>query len=313
MILWAMILIGIMRALEAAGLIAAPSLFVPTTYSEFINTVIWLIFQTMTLCLVAFLGGNLSNKLKFKEKELKQKNELEKLYETLRKVDESKARLLVNVSHNIRTPLTSILGFSELLLGKDVSESQRDEFTRIIHGESQHLTRLVKDTIYLWQLEGKVEWHMIKVDILKIVTETVAARQNLALQKGLTLTVDSRAASLLVYGDFDGLKDVTTRLLDNAIKFTVAGTINVGITGEEDNARIYVSDTGIGIAADIGGRIFEPLVEIYKAEHEDVPQRTGLGLAICKAVVRYHGGKIWFESKPGGGSIFYFTVPLVKT
>ena len=309
MILWAMILIGIMRALEAAGLIAASSLFIPTTYSEFINTVIWLTFQTIVLCFVAFLGGNLSNKLKFKERELKQKIELEKLYEALRKVDESKARLLANVSHNIRTPLTSILGFSELLLGKDVSESQRDEFTKIIHGESQHLTRLVKDTIYLWQLEGEVEWHMVEVDIMKIVTEAVDAMQDLALQKGLTLTVDSRAASLLVCGDFNGLKDVTTRLLDNAIKFTVEGTIKVGVISEEDNARIYVSDTGIGIAADIGDRIFEPLVEIYKAEHEDVPQRTGLGLAICKAVVQYHGGRIWFESKLGEGSIFYFTVP----
>jgi len=282
MIVWAMILVGGMRLLESFGLITDSAVFIPATYSEFLNTVIWLIFQTMVLCLVAFLGGNLSNKLKFKERELKQKIELEKLYEALRKVDESKARLLANVSHNIRTPLTSILGFSELLLGKDVSESQRDEFIKIIHGESQHLARLVKDTIYLWQLEGEVEWHMVEVDILKIVTEAVDTMQDLALQKGLTLTVDSRAASLLVCGDFN-------------------------------NARIYVSDTGIGIAADIGDRIFEPLVEIYKTEHEDVPQGTGLGLAICKAVVRYHGGRIWFESKPGGGSIFYFTVPLVKT
>jgi len=183
------------------------AVFIPATYSEFLNTVIWLIFQTMVLCLVAFLGGNLSNKLKFKERELKQKIELEKLYEALRKVDESKARLLANVSHNIRTPLTSILGFSELLLGKDVSESQRDEFIKIIHGESQHLARLVKDTIYLWQLEGEVEWHMVEVDILKIVTEAVDTMQDLALQKGLTLTVDSRAASLLVCGDFDRLKE----------------------------------------------------------------------------------------------------------
>ena len=313
MIVFAIILIGIMKLLELVGLIAASSLFIPTTYSEFTDTAIWLMFQVMTLGLVAFLGGTLSSKLKSKERELKQKIELEKLYEALRKVDESKARLLANVSHNIRTPLTSILGFSELLLLKDVSESQRDEFTKIIHGESQHLARLVKDTIYLWQLEGEIEWHMVEVDTLKIVTEAADAMQNLALQKGLSLTVDSRAASLLVCGDFNGLKDVTIRLLDNAIKFTVAGTIKVGITSEENNARIYISDTGIGIAADIGDRIFEPLVEIYKTEHENVPQRTGLGLAICKAVVRYHGGKIWFESKPGEGSIFYFTVLKVKT
>ena len=87
----------------------------------------------------------------------------------------------------------------------------------------------------------------------------------------------------------------------------------VGITVERDNACVYVSDTGIGIAPNIQDGVFEPLVEIYKTEHKDIPQRTGLGLAICKAVVQHHGGRIWFESEPGKGSSFYFTLPLVKT
>jgi len=313
LIVWAMILIGATRALESVGLITTSSVFIPTTHSEFIDAVIWLVFQAMTLCLVAFLGGNLSNKLKFKERELKRKMELEKLYEALQKANESKARLLANVSHNLRTPLTSILGFSELLLGKDESKSQREEFAKIIHSESRHLTRLVNDTIYLWQLEGEVEWHIVETDILTIATGAVDAMQGLALQKGLTLTIDSRAVSLLVYGDFEGLKDVMTRLIDNAIKFTVEGAIKVGITSEEDNACVHVSDTGIGIASHIKDRIFEPLAEIYKAEHKDVPQRTGLGLAICKAVIRHHGGTIWFESEPGRGSTFYFTVPQVRS
>ena len=314
MIVWAMILIGATRVLESMGLIATSSLFIPTAYSEFTDTVIWLIFQAMTLCLVAFLGGNLSNKLKFKERELQRKRELEELYEALRKADESKARLLVNVSHNLRTPLTSILGFSELLLTTDEDDPQREEFAKIIHTESQHLTRVVSDVLYLAQLEtGGIEWHMTETDLSKIVNEAVDTMLSLALQKGLTLTVDSHAASLVIYGDFNRLKDVMTRLIDNAIKFTVKGTIKVGITGEEGNACVYVSDTGIGIAADIRDRIFEPLVEIYKAEHEEVPQRTGLGLAICKAVIQHHGGKIWFESEPGRWSTFYFTVPQMRT
>ena len=104
MIAWAMTLVGAMKVLESAGLIVASSLSIPTTYSEFIDTVIWLIFQVMTLGLVAFLGGNLSSKLKAKERELKRKKELEKLYETLQKANENKARLLVNVSHNLSTP-----------------------------------------------------------------------------------------------------------------------------------------------------------------------------------------------------------------
>ncbi len=314
MIVWAMILVGTMKLLELVGLITASSLFIPTTHSEFIDTVIWLVFQTITFCLVAFLGGNLSNKLKFQEREMKRKKELEKLYEELRIANESKARLLVNVSHNLRTPLTSILGFSELLLTTDEGELQREEFTKVIHSESQHLTRVVSDILYLSELEaGRVEWHLVETDILKIATEAVNAKQGLALQKGLMLTVDSGEVSPLIYGDFDRLKDVMTRLIDNAVKFTIEGAIKVGITSEDDNACVYVSDTGIGIAPDIRDRVFEPLEEIYKTEHKDVPQRTGLGLAICKAVIQHHEGKIWFESEPDRGSTFYFTLPQVRT
>jgi len=314
MIPWVVTLVGTMKLLESVGLIVASSLFIPTTYSESTDTIVWLIFQAMTLCLVAFLGGNLSNKLKSKERELKRKQELEKLYEVLQKANEAKARLLLNVSHNLRTPLTSIMGFSELLLSEDEGNPQREEFARIIHTESQHLTRVVTDILYLSQLEvDGVEWHMVETNILKVVTEAVNAMEDLALKKGLTLTVDSRTASPPIYGDFDCLKNVVTRLIDNAIKFTVEGVIKVGITSEEDNACVYVSDTGVGIAPDIKDRVFEPLAEIYKTEHKDVPQRTGLGLAICNAVIQHHGCKIWFESEPGKGSTFYFTVPLVRT
>ena len=313
-IAWTVITVSAMKALESVGLIASSSLFIPTTHSELTSIVIWLVFQAITFCLVAFLGGNLSNKLKFHERELKRKRDLEKLYEELQVANESKARLLVNVSHNLRTPLTSILGFSELLSGQDEGELQREEFAKIIHSESQYLTCMVDDILYLSELEAdRIEWHPVETDILKMATEAVNAKQGLALQKGLTLTVDSRAASPLIYGDFDRLTDVISRLIDNAIKFTIEGAIKVGITSEQDSACVYVSDTGIGITPDIGDRVFEPLEKIYKAEHKDVPQRTGLGLAICKAVIQHHRGRIWFESEPGRGSTFYFTLPQVRT
>lgn len=314
MIVWTVILIGAMRALALGGAIAISSQFIPTSASDFTDTVIWLIFQGMTLCLVAFLGGNLSGKLKFRERELERTKELEKLYKALQKTNESKTRLLVNVSHNLRTPLTSIVGFSELLLAKDEGKKQRQQFAEVIHSESQHLTRLVNDVLYLSNLETDVvEWHMAEVDISKLVTKAVDSMKGSARQKGLKLTVDSGAAPLLVYGDSDRLKDVVTRLIDNAIQFTIEGAIKVGITDEEDSACVYISDTGIGIPPDIKDKVFEPLEQIYKTEHKEVPQRTGLGLAICKAVIQHHGGKIWVESKPDRGSTFYFTLPQVRT
>jgi signal transduction histidine kinase len=310
MIAWTVIMVGVMRALELGGVITLSSQFIPTSHSEFTDTVIWLVFQGLTLCLVAFLGGSLSSKLKFRERELERKKELEKLYKALQKTSESKTRLLVNVSHNLRTPLTLILGFSELLLAKDESGQQRKQFAETIHSESQHLARLVNDVLYLSNLEtGEVEWHMAEMDISKLVTEAVDTRQDSALQKGLTLIVDRGAAPRLVYGDFARLKDVVTRLIDNAIKFTIKGAIKVGITEEGDSACVYIADTGIGVSSDIKDRAFEPLEPIYKTEHKEVPQRTGLGLAICKAVIQHHGGKIWFKSKLDKGSTFYFTIP----
>lgn len=314
MIAWTVIVVGVMRNFELNGVITLSSQFIPTSSSELTDTVIWLTFQGIILCLVAFLGGNLSNKLKFREKELGQKKELEKLYKALQKTDESKTRLLVNVSHNLRTPLTAILGFSELLLAEDESKAQRKKFAEIIYSESQHLAQLVNDVLYLSNLETDgVEWRMARTDISKLVIEAAAAMRGSARQKGLKLAVDSSTAPLIVFGDASRLKDVVTRLIDNAVKFTIEGAISVSVTGEKDSARVSISDTGIGIASDVKDRVFEPLEPIYKTEHQEVPQRTGLGLAICQAIIKHHGGKIWVESKLDKGSTFYFTLPLLKT
>ena len=314
MVVWSVVLVGTTRVLESAGLITASSLYTPTTEVKLTYIIIWLIFQAMTLCLVAFLGGNLSSKLKSKDRELERKKELEKLYTALQKADETKARLLVNISHNLRTPLTSLVGFSELLIGAESDEQQRQDFAKIIHSESKHLSHLVNNLLYLAQLEAdRVEWHMVEMDISQIVTEAADSMQALATQKGLTLTVDSHTIPIFIYGASDSLKDVVIRLIDNAIKFTLEGTIKIGINREDSNTCVYVSDSGIGITPDAKDRLFEPLSEIYKTAYKDVPQRTGLGLSICKAVIQHHGGKIWFESKPGRGSTFYFTLPLVTT
>ncbi len=313
MIVWTVIVVGAARALEVGGIFAASSQFIPASTSELTDTVIWLVFQGILLCLVAFLGGNLSNKLKFREKELEQKKELEQLYKALQKTSESKTRLLVNVSHNLRTPLTSILGFSELLLAGEEGKAQQKKFTETIYRESRHLTHLVNDVLYLSNLETEeVEWHMAETDLAKLVIEAVADMQDSARLKGLKLTIEGAAGPRLVKGDANRLKDVVTRLIDNAIKFTIEGTVKVGFGSKEGSALVYVADSGIGITPDIKDRVFEPLEQIYKTEHKEVPQRTGLGLAICKAVIQHHGGKIWVESQPEGGSTFSFTLPLTK-
>lgn len=313
MVVWAVALVATMKALESAGIIPNSALFIPTTANDTTDIIIWLVFQAIMFCLVAFLGGNLSNKLKSNQRELAQKRDIEKAYEALRQANESKSRLLANVSHNLRTPLTSIIGFSELLVSEEQPEEERQEFARIIHGESRYLARLVSDTFYLSELQGEpAAWNMMETDISKITAEVVNDQKQSASERGVTLVVDCPKTPLIVYGDPASLKDVVARITDNAVKFTEGGKVIIKATEDGEYACVSVADTGIGIPADIHGTIFEPLEQIYKTDHKTVPQRTGLGLAICRAVIEHHHGRIWFESEPNEGSTFYFTLPLSK-
>ena len=116
----------------------------------------------------------------------------------------------------------------------------------------------------------------------------------------------------MVYGNYNGLKDVVYRLVDNAIQYTPQGSVTIQTAKDGDVALFSITDTGIGIPGGIGDKIFEPLGEIYKTNYKLVSQRTGLSLAICKIMIEHHGGKIWFESQPDQGSTFSFTLPRAK-
>ena len=231
----------------------------------------------------------------------------------LKRLSEVKSRFLANVSHDLRTPLTSILGFSAVVLKKGKDDPQWERFVTIIHDESERLTRLVNDVLDLSKLEaGKVEWHLGDMDIAVVVNETVESMQGAAAQKGITLRVDDDAMSALVHGDADRLADVMTNLIGNAIKFTDEGEITINMIKEGSNIRVSVSDTGMGVAPEIRDSLFEPFEQVDDARLRKTRQSTGLGLAICREVVLYHGGKIWFTSELGQGSTFYFTLPVIE-
>lgn len=311
MVIWAILLVSSMSILESVGAIPVSSQYIPTTGAETTDLIIWLVFQAIMFTLVAFLGGNLSNKLKSQQQELEHKRDMEKTYAALEKANKSKARLLANVSHNLRTPLTSILGFSELLISGNHNEADREKFARMIHVEARHLAHLLSDTFYLSELQNdNISWNMTRADISQLTGEAAHACAEASVECNSSLELDIYEAPLPIYGDANRLRDVISRLIDNALKYTTAGTVVIKTAPENNTACFTISDTGIGIPVHVNEAIFEPMEEIYKTDFKTVPQRTGLSLAICRSVIQQHQGNIWFRSEPGKGSTFSFTLPL---
>jgi signal transduction histidine kinase len=237
-------------------------------------------------------------------------SDLATAHQELLSVDEMKTNFLANVSHELRTPLTSIHSFSELLLAYEDDPQVQTEFLHIISTESERLTRLVNDVLDISRIEaGHMDWKMDSIDtseLLRDLSRTFAPLVSLAQ---LTFDVQIDDDLVRIHGDRDRLHQVIANLLNNAMKFTRAGGTIV-LRGElvDDEVRVSVSDTGIGVAPADQERIFEKFQQVGDTL-TDKPRGTGLGLAICRDIVEHHQGRMWVESTPGEGSIFTVGLP----
>jgi PAS domain S-box-containing protein len=246
--------------------------------------------------------------------------ELQTAYEDLKQVDRLKDDFLSTVSHEFRTPLTSIMSFSEILLDfPEESAETKHEFYSIIYHESQRLSRLINDLLDLSKIQaGKMEWRCQKVEAAGVVDRALQSVLSLASKKGVRLLRDVGPGLPTFYGDEDRILQVLINLMGNAIKFTPeGGSVRVRAEREDpgpgDGAgpRLHfsVQDTGQGIRPEDLERIFERFAQ---GAHESAqkPGGTGLGLSICRKIVSAHRGDIWAESEVGAGSIFHATFPL---
>ncbi len=246
----------------------------------------------------------------------------------------SKSAFLANVSHELRTPLTSILGFAKLIerrfddvLAPALADQTDRKVQRavnqvrtnagIIYAESQRLTHLINDVLDLAKIEaGRVDWHMGPLAIDEVLERAVQATQGLIDQKpGVRLALEQGDDLPLVEGDRDRLTQVAINLISNAVKFTPAGDVTLRASQEVDPEVgdaivVRVRDTGVGIAPEDHGTVFEQFRQVGDTL-TDKPQGTGLGLPICKQIVEHHGGRMWLESELGSGSTFAFALPLV--
>jgi signal transduction histidine kinase len=227
---------------------------------------------------------------------------------------QAKSAFLAAMSHEFRTPLNSIIGFTELLLddpGDGLDGGRRQRFLRNIEQSGRHLLNLVNDLLDLSKIEaGHVELSPEVFDVATALRTVVASIRPLAEKKSLTLGLNIGPGVTTVYADPGRFQQVLYNLLANAVKFTPeGGRVELTERLAGGAVEVVVADTGIGIAPEDQQRIFEAFEQVNRPgalRHEG----TGLGLALARQLVELHGGALWVESAVGQGSRFGFTVPV---
>ncbi|MBD2431154.1 MULTISPECIES: hybrid sensor histidine kinase/response regulator [Fischerella] len=223
-----------------------------------------------------------------------------------------KSQFLATISHELRTPMNAIIGFSQLLLRPkcgDLSAQQRDMVERILNN-GKHLLMLLNEVLDFSKLEsGRLSLKPEIFDLSQVVKTTVAEALSLAEAKKLSVQVQNNLQNSMVFNDPVRVRQILMNLLSNAIKFTESGSIGVDVTELPDNQiEIAVWDTGIGIAPSDLKYIFEAFRQLDQSITRKYPG-TGLGLPIVDALVQMMGGKIAIESELNRGSVFRISLP----
>lgn len=253
-----------------------------------------------------------------------------------RSQEQRSADFISTASHEMRTPVAAIEGYLALALNDKVSkiDARAREYLEKAHSSTQHLGQLFQDLLTSAKAEdGRLTSHPVVVEMggyLEQLTEDMkfsaekrglvveflqgtSAKQKSVHPVDVTGSVGKTIAPLYyVLIDPDRIREVITNLFDNAVKYTEAGTIRIGITGNDEVVQIHVADTGPGIPSEDVPHLFQKFYRVDNSATRSVGG-TGLGLFICAAIVKLYNGTIWAESKFGEGSTFYINIPRLSS
>ena len=224
-------------------------------------------------------------------------------YEQLRR------EFVANVSHELKSPLTSIRSLAETLLEGALSDSDNNRrFVQLIDEDAARLSRLIHDLLALSQIESQaVPLKLATVELAPLLDSVLASLQPSVVQRRLAVAVDL-PPGLRIKVDPDRFRQVLFNLLDNAVKYNRdGGSIRISASQEGAWMTVRIADTGIGIPAQALPRIFERFYRVDKARSRDLGG-TGLGLSIVKHIVEAHGGRVAVESRPGEGTCFSLAI-----
>jgi two-component system phosphate regulon sensor histidine kinase PhoR len=229
----------------------------------------------------------------------------------IKQLENVRKEFVANVSHELRTPLSIIKGYIETLLDEQPPDAATSkQFLETIQRHSRRLEALIGDLLSISELESqqaRLNLAPLSVaDTVRNVAEELAGR---AREKNTTIRVDIQAVSPAVRADAQRLHQILVNLLDNAIKYSPSGSqVTVTAQAGDKEVEICVADNGPGIAPEHLSRIFERFYRADKARSRELGG-TGLGLSIVKHIVQAHGGRVWAECPPTGGTVFHFTLP----
>ncbi len=267
--------------------------------------------------------GNASTFL-IMNKELLTKNKIDELesdkesaerdVEKLKTESDLKSQFIYNISHDLKTPITNIMGFSKLLLTDDagtLTKEQKD-YIQIIYDESERFLQLVKQILDVAKLSsGMVNLDQQQVNFKDIGNNpSIKALEEACRNKGLEFSWIVDYDVPVITADPNRLIQLFSNLIGNAIKFTEKGSIKVRVSRRKGGVYVQVADTGIGIAKEDKPKIFKKFYQLRRGLIKQEGSGTGLGLSIAKEIVSLHGGRIDVDSEIGKGSTFWFTLPM---
>jgi signal transduction histidine kinase len=268
--------------------------------------------NALVFALVALIVGSMTARLRAAEHAMRERADDEhEMRQAAEELARAREQVLAVVAHDLRNPLSTILGAASLL--EDPTQDAREirETLALIHRAVDRMNRLIGDLLDVTRLEvGRLVLEQEPIAVRDLLAQTLESWEATATSRGLSFEIDPVSEGLAVFADGSRVLQVLDNLVGNAVKFSDAGgRIAVRATrgeGSTTEVRFIVSDTGPGIPPEVLKELFQRFWQANAADRRGI----GLGLAICKGIVEAHGGRIWCESQLGHGARFTFTLPI---